>query len=102
MTAVPFVDPMGQIKPLLGRLFFSNPNASAGQWVSLPVAPNELLDWLEDEGLGNHPVVTVYRNAKEMATRRGGAEDEAIYDKIRETEPEATIEEVERCISTLP
>ena len=94
-----FMDPMDQGTPLLGRMFFSNPNASAGQWVTLPEAPHAMLDWLKDEGLGACPIVTVYRGAKEMATRRGGTEDEAAYDAIRETEPEATVEELQAALS---
>ena len=94
-----FMDPMDQGTPLLGRMFFSNPNASGGQWVTLPIASHALLDWLEDEGLGECPLVSVYRGTKEMATRRGGTEDEATYDAIRETEPEATLVELKAALS---
>lgn len=94
-----FMDPMDQETPLLGRMFFANPNASRGQWMTLPVAPHAILDWLDgQEGLGDCPIVTVYRRAKEMATRRGGTEDEATYDAIRETEPEATLEELDAAL----
>lgn len=90
----PFADLMAQGTPLLGRVFFSNADASRGQWVAMPAPANAMPDWLEDEGLGNCPVVTVYRGTKEMAIRRDGVGDSATYDAIRDTEPTASLAEL--------
>ena len=91
---VPFADPIAQGTPLLGSLFFSNADASHGQLVSLPSGANAMLDWLEDEGLGDCAIVMVYRNAKQMVTRRSGVNNPARREEIRDTEPTATLPEL--------
>ncbi|MYB37485.1 MAG: hypothetical protein F4Y26_08905 [Gammaproteobacteria bacterium] len=91
---VPFLDPARQGTPLLGRLFFSNRHASHGQFIQIPTTPNALLEWLDDNGFADCPVVTVYRDAKEMVTRRHGIHSDPESDRIRDQEPMATTEEL--------
>ncbi len=91
---IPFADPMAQRTPLLGYLFFSNSDASAGRLIEIPTEANAILEWLGDQGLGDCPIVTVYRQAKEMVTRREGANALASYDVIRDQEPAATLPEL--------
>ena len=87
-----FVDPIAKNDPLLGRLFFATRDASAGRVMELPVSdPNEILDWLFDNGLAECPVVIVYRNAKKMVTRRSGIDDIGVIDPIRDQPPSVTI-----------
>ena len=90
----PFADPIAQGTPLLGRLFFSSADASHGQFILMPTEASEILEWLEDRGLGGCPVVTVYPNAQEMVTRRVGMESAARREEIRNREPSATVDEL--------
>ena len=90
----PFADPTAQDIPLLGHMFFSSPDATHGQFVPLPTEASSIFEWLEDHELGGCPMVAVYRNAKEMVTRRRGIEDSAQIDVIRDQEPSATVEEL--------
>ena len=90
----PFADPMGQGTPLLGYVFFSSPDASHGQFISMPTEASAILEWLEDEGLGGYPIVAVYRNAKKMVTRRFGINNSAQNDAIRDQEPSVTVQEL--------
>ena len=91
---VPFVDPIAQGIPLLGKLFFSSPDASHGYVIPIPVGENEYREWLKDNRLGSYPVVAVYRETKLMVTRRLGVDDQTWVDAIRDQEPTATVEEL--------
>ena len=95
----PFADPMAQGTPLLGYVFFSSADATHGQSIPIPTEANEILEWLEDHELGGCPVVMVYRNAKQMVTRRSGINDFAWNDAIRDQEPLATVEELMGALS---
>jgi hypothetical protein len=90
---------MAQDRPLLGHMFFSSPDATRGQVIPIPVPENEHLDWLEDHGLGGCPVVSVYRGAKMMVTRRLGTNDSGWRDSVRDKEPTATIEELDEALT---
>lgn len=90
----PFADPVAQGTRLLGRLFFSGPDASHGQFIELPTSANEILEWLDDRGLGSCAIVTVYRNAMEMIIRKAGMASLARSEKIRDREPGATVGEL--------
>ena len=90
----PFMDPLEQGTPLLGRVFFCSLDATHGQTIPLPTEANAISDWLRDAGLGERPLVMGYRNAKKMVTRRAGIDDFASRDEIREEEPTATLPEV--------
>ena len=92
--ATPFADPIAKNDPLLGFLFFANRDASGGRVMPLPTDPNAILEWLDDEGLGDCPIVTVYRKSKEMVARRAGTINSARSDPIRDQEPTATLPEL--------
>ena len=92
--ARPFTDPIATRERLLGRLFFANRDASSGRFMALPTEPNEILEWLEDEKLGGYTVVSVYRESKRMFTRREGAGGATRTERIRDSEPTATVEEL--------
>ena len=96
--AKPFVDPRAKDDPLLGRLFFANGDASAGRSMPIPTEPDAVLEWLDDSGLGNSPIVTAYRESKEMFTRRSGTWDVARIDSIRDREPSATLSELMKAL----
>ena len=90
----PFADPVAQGTPLLGRLFFASADASHGHFIAVPTDEGAVLDWLEQNELVDRPIVTVYRDAKEMVTRRKGIRDSARSDAIRDKEPSATAQEL--------
>ena len=92
--ATSFTDPMAKLSPLLGHLFFSNTDVSRGQCIPLPVTPDEILDWLEDNDLCGCPIVTVYRDTQKMVTRHSGTKHLARTDEIRDEEPTATMTEL--------
>ncbi len=94
LGAVPVTDPVATQEALLGRLFLMNRDASNGRACPLPVDAGALIDWLTDNGLGDRPVVMVYRTTKTMTTRRDGVEGSARRDPIRNTKPDATVEEL--------
>ena len=90
----PFADPRAQGIPLLGYMFFSSADATHGQFIPIPTEANAILEWLEDRGLDDCPMVTIYRNAKEIVTRRRGIDSSAQHDAIRDQEPSATVQEL--------
>lgn len=90
----PFADPIAQGTPLMGHVFFSSADATHGQFIPIPTEASEILEWLDDHGLGSCPIVAVYRNAKQMVTRRFGIDNSAQSDAIRDEEPTATIPEL--------
>ena len=91
---VPFADPIAKDEPLLGYLFFASRDALSGRYMTLPTKPNVILEWLDDKGLGSCPIVTVYRELKQMITRRDGTSNSARTDPIRDSEPSATLSEL--------
>ena len=92
--AAPFTDPLATATPLLGRIFFTNCDASAGRSMSLPTDQTGILEWLDDASLTSSPVVIVYRNAMTMVTRLAGTQDAARNDPIRDYEPAASLSEL--------
>ena len=92
--ATPIMDPVATDERLLGRLFFMNRDASRGRYIELPTEPARIGDWISDNHLSNQPVIIVYRNSLQMVTRRTGIEDYAHYDRIRDTKPNATVEDL--------
>ena len=90
-----FLDPIAKNDPLLGRLFFANPDASSGLVMEMPVSdPNTILEWLSNNELSDCPVVIVYRNAKMIITRRKGIEDLVTIDAIRDHPSDVTPSEL--------
>lgn len=96
--AIPFVDPIATGDPLLGRLFFANQDASHGRFMPLPTKANAILEWLDDNDLGNRPIVIAYRSSKKIITRRSGTRDTARSDTIRDQEPSATLSELREAL----
>lgn len=94
----PFADPTAQGTPLLGHLFFSSPDATHGQFIRLPTDASAIYQWLEDHDFGSYPMVAIYRNKREIVTRRGGIHDPAQIDAIRDHEPLATVDELMRAL----
>lgn len=92
--AVPFADPASKEDPILGRLFFANRDASFGRSMPIPIDPNAIIEWIDEKGLGDSPIVTVYRKSMEIVTRRSGNADSAKTDQIRDQEPPATLPEL--------
>ena len=92
--ASPFVDPIAKDTPLLGHLFFSNRDASAGRFMPIPTEGDAILEWLDDNGLGNCPNVIAYRGSKMMVTRRAGVHGTARSEPIRDQKPSATLSEL--------
>ena len=87
----PFIDPIAKDDPLLGYLFFANRDASAGRVMQIPVAdPNNILDWLEENGLGACPLVMIYRERKTMVMRRNGVDSLVDNAPIRDDPPPVT------------
>lgn len=95
---VPFADPTAQCTPLLGRVFLSSLDASHGQFIQLPTEEHEILEWLEDNGLGDRTIITVYRKAKELIVRPTGTAGAANQEYIRDQKPKATIEELDEAL----
>lgn len=96
--AKPFVDPIAKQEPLLGHLFFANQDASAGRFMQIPVQPDEILDWLDGQRLGDLPTVIVYRQSKQIITRPTGAGSSTVMDPIRDQAPTATLPELEKAL----
>ena len=95
----PFADPTAQGTPLLGYLFFSSADATHGQSIALPTEATAIYEWLEDHGLGDCPMVAVYRSQRMIVTRRRGFGNSAQTDAIRDHEPSATVEELMEALS---
>ena len=97
--AEPFADPIASDQSLLGRLLFSNADASNGRLMTLPTDPGAILEWLDREGIGGCPMVTVYRKKKTMVTRSTGTQGRSTEDDIRDREPEATLGELSTALT---
>ena len=96
--ATPFVDPIAKKDPILGQLYFTSPNASAGRSMAMPAASNAILEWLEDNHLGDRPIVIVYRSSSTMSVRPKGTEGDSSNRKIRDRKPTATQEQLENTL----
>ncbi len=94
LGATPISNPVATNDPLLGRLLLLNRDASTGRVMSLPVAADALLEWLEDQGLGMCPVVMVYKNSSVIINRRTGAQGDSSSDLLRQGIVSVTSEEV--------
>lgn len=80
--------------PVLGKIFFLNRDASSGRALELPAGPNEILEWLVDNELGEFPVLTVHRNTMLLIARERGAAGDTRNLIIRDTVAAASVEEV--------
>jgi hypothetical protein len=84
LGAAPISNPVATNEPLMGRLLLLNRDASTGRVMSLPVAADALLEWLEDKGLGSCPLVMVYRKSSVIISRRSGAQGDSSSDLLRQ------------------
>lgn len=98
LNAPPVTDLIATGEGLLGRIFFLNRDGSNGRAIPLPVGQGAILDWLEDQGLGQRPLVFVYRRTAKLITRRYGGDGEAIMDPIRPERPIASVDELRRAL----
>ena len=85
--------------PIMGILFFLNRDASNGRAIALPAQPNSMLEWLADNGLANVPVVVLHRKAKLLVARARGCNGDARSEKIRDTPPVASLDELEAALN---
>ena len=81
-------------RPVLGDLFFLSIDGTNGCAMQMPVGDAEILDWLEDQGFQDCPVILIYRGSLKMVSRASGAAGDARTDNIRETVPAATLDEL--------
>lgn len=81
-------------RSLLGDLFFLSIDGTHGCAMPMPVGDADILDWLEDKGFQECPVVLIYRGTLTMVSRASGASGEATTNSIRETVPAATLDEL--------
>ena len=81
-------------RPVLGELLFLSIDGTHGCTMPMPTDDAGILDWLEDEGFKDSPIVLVYRGTLKMVSRTSGATGDARYDQIRETMPEVTLNEL--------
>lgn len=93
--ASPIFDLRATKTPILGKLFFLNRDASSGRTIALPAQPDSMLEWLADNGLANVPVVVLHRESKLLVSRALGSDGDARSERIRDTPPVATLEELE-------
>ena len=97
--AEPFADLVAKDDPVLGKLFFATRDASRGQVRPVPTDSNAILNWITDQGLGECPIVVVYRKSKLMVTRRAGTDDDAMHEPIRDQKPSATLDELREALN---
>lgn len=95
LGAVPIYDLKAMNDPILGKLHFLNRDASSGRSMPLPAQPNELIEWLTDNGLGDFPLVIVHRNSMLLSCRTHGCQGNAHSQRIRGIQPTLTFEELE-------
>ena len=91
----PVTDLAATEDPIMGRVMLLTRDGSRGQAFPMPCTANELPDWLVDNGLGEAPLVLVYRKTLKMSIRLRGADgDLSRTDQIRDTPPSATLQEL--------
>jgi hypothetical protein len=92
----PIMDPSANSDPVLGKLLLLTKDGGHGEVMPLPCSPNQLVDWLVSNGLGNAPLVVAYRPQATMTVRRAGViGDISHQDEIRDTPPKATLAELQ-------
>lgn len=100
--ATPVSDLIASGRPVLGKLFFLNKDASSGRGVNLPVEPDCMVDWLIDEGFGEQPSIFIYRQKGLMLVRGDGAKSELTQREIiRDAPPVANLEQIRNALRHL-
>ncbi len=98
-SSEPITDPAATSDRLLGKILLLTRDGAGGQAFEMPCQPNELLDWLVDEGLGNAPLVIAYRATSKMSVRLDGVDgDICRNDAIRNHPPAATIHDLDEAL----
>jgi hypothetical protein len=95
LSGVPVSNLLASSRPVLGKLFILNRDASWGRVVDLPTDADGVIDWLIASELGDHPVIFAYRSSRRLLARAKGAKFEITAKEIiRDKPPLATLEEV--------
>ena len=98
-NAIPITDPAATEDPLLGRVSLLTRDGARGHAFKMPCTPNELPDWLMDQGMGDAPLVLAYRATSIMSIRLDGANSEwCRNDAIRDHPPEVTLCELQEAL----
>lgn len=85
---------------VFGKIFFLAFNAANGTTMELPVEPNDVLDWLTENGLGLCPVAIAYRDTLKISLRETVEAEEFRFKSIREQKPELTIDSLKTALSS--
>lgn len=80
---------------LFGRIFFLTRDASNGGHIEFPCKDAEIINWLEDNGFEQAPIVIAHKGTMKMSIRRCGIADDAIHEVIRDKPPKLTISELQ-------
>ena len=99
LRSVGITDPDATEDPILGKVLLLTRDGSGGEALKMPCAPNDVVDWLVGQGLGDAPLVLGYRATSTMTVRLSGASGERDRkDPIRDTPPQATLTELETAL----
>jgi len=101
LGAQPISNPTATSEPLLGRICFLNRDASNGRIMSLPVEPDAIPDWLEDNGFVGVPVVMVYRGTRKIINLRAGIKGDSALDTLRNQKTATTTEQINEALTHL-
>lgn len=101
LGAQPISNPTATVEPLLGRICFLNRDASNGRIMSLPVKPDAIPDWLEDNGFVETPVVMVYRGTRKIINMRTGIAGDRTLETLRNQKTATTNEQIIEALNHL-
>jgi hypothetical protein len=99
-SSVPIVDPVATTKPILGNVLLLTRDGARGEVFPMPCAQDELLNWLEDRGFADAPLVIAYRPLAKMTVRAAGIQAAISREEpIRTVAPAATVEALREALS---
>jgi hypothetical protein len=99
LSAIAVSNLLASARPVLGKLFILNRDASWGRAIDLPVDPDSIVDWLIDNDLGERPVIFAYRASQRILVRTNGAKGEITRKEvIRDKPPVATLAQVQAAL----
>ena len=87
----PILDLPVSPEPVFGKLFFLSNNADNGSMMPLPCDPNSILDWLENAGLSDRPVLIAYGKTQKVSFRPAASGEKVERQDIRDEPPNLTI-----------
>ncbi len=100
LSGVPVSNLLASTRPLFGKLFILNRDASWGRVMDLPADGEAMIDWLIDNDLGDNPVIFAYRASRLLLARGKGAKCEVTRKElIRDQPPLATLQEIGEALS---